>query len=151
MAVLAEWKCLACVHEFESSEDSPKCPHGCSASFVVREFRTAPRIRSRGTSVTDNNMKVMADDLGLTDMRNTDGQSVMSSTAVGSGGVKRAYQTEQMPHWKAMLPTGWAQNGQPPPVYTHEEAGFKGTNTPMKPLLERQPRLSSRTVFQKPR
>lgn len=151
MAVIGEFKCLACVHEFESTDDSPKCPHGCSASFVVREFRTAPSIRSRGTSVTDHNMKVMASDLGLTDMRNTDGQSVMSATTVGSGGVKRAYAPQQMPQWKSMLPTGWAASNEAAPQFSHEKAGFQGTNTPMKPLLEKQPRLGSRTVFQKPR
>jgi hypothetical protein len=150
VAVVKEWKCVACVTDFESTEEKPRCPHGCSAGFVVQEFRTAPRIRSGSTSATDRNMRVMAQDLGMTDMSNRDGQSVMSSTLVGSGGVKREYAQHQVAQWKAMLPTGWAGTGEAP-RYSHEQAGFQGTNTPMKPLLDSKPSLRSRTVFQKPK
>lgn len=156
MAVLREWRCVAHNHEFESTDERPGCPFGCSAKFVVLEFRTPPSIRHSGTTTTDILQNKLAADYGLTNMRNDRDASVMASTPVGSGGVKHNWAPHQLPKWSpGLFPVqdGWAQRAEAAPVYNHEQAGLKGTNMPVKPLLDIRPKnlLRRSTVFQKPK
>ena len=72
MAVLADWECLA--HgRFESFEQ--KCPHGCGQSIVSKIFINAPGIHSDRTKNIDKTFRNLADDFGLTNMNNQNGQS----------------------------------------------------------------------------
>ena len=83
MAILKEYRCKA--HgEFEAY--APECPYGCSARFVEREFRTAPAYHDGKTARTDRNLRGLAEQAGLTDMRNDpkSGESVMAATKRGN-------------------------------------------------------------------
>jgi hypothetical protein len=161
--VTREFRCRAHDYEFElqmemDDDQMPKCPYGCSAKYVALEFRTPISIRSNGTSTQDALMKKLAADYGLSDMRNTDGQSVMSSTRVGSGGLKRDYQPFQIPKWEPSLsttsvaPMGWAQRGDPAPTFKHPET-MPGQKTGLEPIIRSRPpnALRAKTVFQKPK
>jgi hypothetical protein len=77
MSVMKEYVCAA--HgAFEAR--SPKCPRGCSARFVRQEFRTAPAVRSGGTHAIDRELRNLASDYRLPDIRTSDdGQSVMQN------------------------------------------------------------------------
>lgn len=74
---LKEYSCAA--HgEFESR--TGKCPHGCSKRFVRQEFRTAPASRSGGSKAIDREMRNLASDYRLPDIRTSnDGLSVMQN------------------------------------------------------------------------
>lgn len=79
MAIMKEWRCEA--HgEFENT--TGKCPGGCDKSLVAQEFRTAPRIRRSGAmKFVDDQLKGIAADHGLSDMRN-DGKGGLSVMAM---------------------------------------------------------------------
>lgn len=145
-----EFRCIGHDYEFESTEERPKCPLGCSAKFVQQEFRTPVGIRSRGTSIQDNMAKQLASDYGMTDMRNDkDGGSVMSNTPMRSGGAR--VEDHQRARWAPGIfqpQQGWAQRGEPAPVFNHQ---MKGTTTPMKPLLAKAPPLSAITTMHRPK
>lgn len=82
MAILKEFRCKA--HgEFESY--SPKCPYGCSDRFVEREIRSVPAYHNGRTANTDRNLRGLAEQAGLTDMRNDpkSGESVMAGARRG--------------------------------------------------------------------
>lgn len=83
MAILKEYRCKA--HgEFEAY--SPKCPYGCSDRFVSQEIRTAPAYHNGRTAATDRNLRGLAEQAGLTDMRNDpkSGESVMDGVRRGN-------------------------------------------------------------------
>jgi hypothetical protein len=158
MAVLKEYRCMAHDEPFEAfveDGDKPECPHGCSAKYVVREFRTPIGIRHGGTTSTDQLTRQLAADFNMTDMRNDkDGSSVMSSTSTRSGGAK-VYAPEQRAKWEPSLfapSQGWASQGAPAPVFEHPKT-MPGNKTGMKPLIDSMPKnlLRSKTVFQKPK
>jgi hypothetical protein len=77
MSVMKEYVCAA--HgEFEAR--TPKCPRGCSSRFVRQEFRTAPAARSGRTKLLDKEMRNLATDYRLPDIRVTEpGMSVMDN------------------------------------------------------------------------
>lgn len=76
-APLKEYICAA--HgEFESR--TGKCPRGCSVRFVRQEFRTAPATRSGGGRAVDRELRNLATDYRLPDIRTSDdGLSVMQN------------------------------------------------------------------------
>lgn len=76
-APLKEYVCAA--HgEFEAR--TPRCPHGCSQRFVRQEFRTAPSARSGGSKAIDREMRALATDYSLPDIKTSnDGLSVMQN------------------------------------------------------------------------
>ena len=89
MAVIKEWECKAHGY-FDSSE--PACPHGCPEAFVQRVFLTPPSIGSAGTKTVDTTLNNLAKDYGMTDIRNTDGQSVANATPAASLPFKPTWQ-----------------------------------------------------------
>lgn len=137
MAVLREYRCTAHDHEFESMEDRPSCPFGCNSKFVVQEFRTPFGIGTQRTATVDRLQKNLADDYGLTDMRNDRDSSVMSQTRRESGGMRRLgsgrvineYRAEQAATWAPSIfrpQQGWARNGGEVPTFNFDSTGFKG-------------------------
>jgi hypothetical protein len=75
MAPLKEYRCAA--HgPFEARK--PKCPSGCSARFVVQEFRTAPAVRSAATKQSDRELRNLAGSYKMSDIPSVaEGESVM--------------------------------------------------------------------------
>jgi hypothetical protein len=141
MGVNREWRCYAHDLAFESTDDHPHCPSGCSPKFVVQEFRTPPGIRSGGTKVFDTMQKQLAQDYNLTDMRNDkDGSSVMSRTPTSSGGTRVI--GEKPPataYWNPSLfpvTPGWAKRGEPEPRFNPASAKIVDGGVPVKVIRE---------------
>lgn len=65
--VIKEYRCAAHGY-FESGEASPSCPKG-GCTTVQQVFLTAPAFRSDKTKRSDANLRQIASDFGLTDMR----------------------------------------------------------------------------------
>lgn len=155
MAVNREYRCIAHDHEFESMEEGPACPFGCSPAFVKMEFRTPIAVRGNTRSKTiDHFQRQLAEDYGMTDMRgDKDGSSVMHNTPTRSGGAK-VYNDFQQAKWAPSLfqpQQGWATNPDTtaPPVYNHDLPGHK---TGMEPLLKGAAKyapLMAKTTFVK--
>ena len=75
MGILRDWNCLG--HgTFESWEDNPKCPHGCSTVEVV--FLQPPGLFSDRSKNLDKNTRMLAQSYGLTDMSNRGGKAVIT-------------------------------------------------------------------------
>lgn len=140
MGVLREWRCYAHDLPFESTEDSPHCPAGCSPKFCVQEFRTAPSIRSGGTRVADVMQRQLAQDFNLTDMKNDkDGSSVMSSTRTESGGTKVVGNAPARAYWdpaRFQYRQGWARRGEPAPVFNPKSAGLQDGGVPIRQIAD---------------
>lgn len=154
MSVLREWRCWAHDLEFESAEDHPSCPSGCSPRFVVQEFRTPPGIRSGGTRVMDQMTKQLADDYRMTDMKNDkDGSSVMHSTPMSSGGARPVGKPAGA-YWNPGLfspKPGWAARGEPEPAFNARAAGLQDGGIPIKAIQEgARGHLRKATVFANP-
>jgi hypothetical protein len=67
MAVVKEFRCAA-HREFEATEAiCPACKHG---HFVTQEIRTAPAFRRGNMKFIDGTLREIADDAGLTDLKN---------------------------------------------------------------------------------
>jgi len=116
--VIREFRCQFHDYEFESSEESPECPYGCHPKMVVREFRTPVGIKSDNTRAFDNLSRQMASDYNLSDIRgDKDGSSVMSNTAVRSGGAKII--DDKGPHWRPdfTVQPGWTGRGETAPTF----------------------------------
>jgi hypothetical protein len=140
MAVLREFRCIAHDLAFESLEEKPSCPSGCSPKFCVQEFRTPPSIRSGGTRVFDSMQKQLAADYNLTDMRNDkDGSSVMSRTSTESGGTRVVGQQQSKAYWDASrfpVRPGWAQRGEPAPQVDTRQARIMDGGVPIQQIQE---------------
>ncbi len=75
MAVLRDFECAA--HgSFESFDEAPRCPHGCSAGFVRMVFLKPVGLKSNGTKVADQALRAMAADYGMTNIGSNGGESV---------------------------------------------------------------------------
>ena len=75
--ILRDFNCI--VHGvFESGEEAPKCPFGCSNSFVEKVFLQPPMV-GNGTKMVDNVVKDLANDFGLTNLDNRGGDSVKNN------------------------------------------------------------------------
>lgn len=114
MAITKEYRCAA--HgEFES--ETGACPAGCPADFVAREIRTAPAHHNGGTAHTDRELRNLAQDYGLSDLKNDkDGSSVMSC-------LKRPGQpASDLPKWADISKThaapGFSKRGEAPQSMT---------------------------------
>jgi len=83
--ILRDWECLA--HGFfESGEEAPKCPKGCSKSMIRIAHLKAPGIGTDRTKGIDSTMRNLANDFGLTDVNTRGGDSVkenLKRTEVG--------------------------------------------------------------------
>jgi hypothetical protein len=124
MAILKEYVCAA--HgEFEAFE--PVCPNGCAGRFVRREIRTAPAIRSVRTGNADAISRQLADDFGLTDLSNKDGDSVMQNlrkkdwTRVKKGEIAPSAWVGGVPH----ASDGWAERGEKAPTFNPATVGLQ--------------------------
>lgn len=80
MAALKEWRCAA-HREFEATE--PICPACKHDKFVTQEIRTAPAFRRKNMAFIDQTFREIADDAGLTDLKNDPkaGVSVLQAMA----------------------------------------------------------------------
>jgi hypothetical protein len=141
MAVLREFRCFAHDLAFESMDEKPKCPAGCSNKFVVQEFRTPVSIRSGGTRVMDAMSKQLAADYNLTDMRNDKegGSSVMQNTRTESGGTRVVGRAEAKAYWNPGLfapQPGWAQRGEPAPAFNPAAHKVTDGGVPIKVIQE---------------
>jgi hypothetical protein len=155
MPVLKEWRCVAHDLAFESFDEKPRCPSGCSNKFVRQEFRTPVGIRSGGTRIQDQMVKQLADDYRMTDMRNgDDGESVKASTRTESGGTKVVGQPKSKAYWNPGLfqpKPGWAQRGEPEPTFNARAAGIKDGGVPIKAIQQgAREHLRKATVFANP-
>lgn len=130
MAVLNHFECKT--HGiFESFEK--KCPYGCSKSFVSLIFLQAPATKSRRTKGIDKELRNLADDYNLPDIRNDkDGTSTM--TKLGRTG--KGTQWVDVPHGKPGSPAKFdiASFGADPGA----TPGLRpGMFQPPKPILTR--------------
>ena len=90
MAVIKEWECAAHGY-FDATEGV--CPHGCPEQFVERVFLTPPGIKSQGTTRSDQTLKNLANDYGMTDIRNgANGEAVAQATPAASAPFKTQWQ-----------------------------------------------------------
>lgn len=86
MPVTKEWECAA--HGYFDAT-APVCPHGCPDKFVRRVFLTPPAIGSEGTKRSDDTLKNLAADYGMTDIKNgQNGESVAMATPASSAPFK---------------------------------------------------------------
>ena len=136
MAIVKEWRCRA--HgDFENA--SGKCPSGCPKSFVVQEIRTAPAYRRPGKMRwVDNQMRGIARDAGLTDMR-SDGKAGISVLAADQRRKQVAAENQSRrdgsdvktyPHWvdvKHAAP-GFSQRKEQAPVVSNATFGTRHAN-----------------------
>src|SRR3974377_1336938 len=140
MAVLRQFRCWAHDLEFESIDEKPAVPSGCSNRFVVLEFRTPPNIRSGGTRIADVMQKQLAQDYGLTNMMNDkDGSSVMSRTRTESGGTRIVgKEPARVSGSPGLFPVGqgWAQRGEPEPQFNARAAGLQDGGVPIKQIQD---------------
>ena len=105
MARILELRCEA--HgEYEHHEKV--CPWGCPPDWVTQEFRTAPNIRHGRTRFVDHQLRGLAQDYGLSDIKNDkDGSSVMQSIRKGEDFSPKFV---DIPH----AAPGWTQRGEKP-------------------------------------
>jgi hypothetical protein len=141
--IIHEYRCLAHNREFESSDENPRCPFGCTGSSIVREFRTPPSIQSGGTRTIDRFQDHLASDMGVTNMHNDGGRGPDPSRGLyGPAGNKRQWRPEQLPQWTRapfQYQEGWTRRGEAPPVFDPRKPaveGMKITASPLKPVLE---------------
>lgn len=148
MAVILELRCLA--HgPYEHGEKI--CPWGCPPSFVTQEFRTPPSIKSGGTKFVDAQLRGLAQDYKLRDIKNDkDGTSVMESIRKGEDFSPKFI---DIPHPEP----GWTRRGEksntvsPSPYllgrpgenaldnYAKNEAAKRGPLGPPKPAFVNKP------------
>lgn len=99
MGVLKEWRCAA--HgNFESSEESPECPHGCDT--VERVFLTPVGFRSPRTANIDSTVEGLARRHGLSDISNRGGRA-----AVRENPNARRQQEELSAYLRDRYGDGW--------------------------------------------
>lgn len=159
--IIKEYRCIGHGVEFESSEEIPTCPYGCSGGQVVQEFRTPPGIMSGQTRTVDRFADQIAGDYGLTDMHNDGGRGPDPSKGLyGPAGDRRSWQPHQLPRWTGkpfQFQAGWAQRGEAPPVFNPQVPSMpdlKMVSSPMKPVLnspQGKDYLRSHTILHKPK
>jgi hypothetical protein len=118
MALLREWRCAA---HGEFSNKSGKCPHGCSKRFVVQEIRTAPGFHSAGSKRVDSELKGLAADYGMSNIKTgNEGESVMQA-------LRRSDPTSAMPTWGKVdhAAPGFSSRGEKPRTYS---PGYTGVS-----------------------
>jgi len=114
MAITLELRCVA--HgPFENHEK--KCLWGCPDGFVTQEFRTPPRIKHGKTKFVDQQLQGLANDFGLSDIRNgKDGESVMETLKKGKPGTinVQGQEVQVAPYTVPIEHSapGWSQRGE---------------------------------------
>src|SRR5579862_7318012 len=83
MAVMKEYRCAA--HGPFENYDAI-CPAGCPRAFVKQEIRTAPSFQRKATRFVDQQLRGIAEDAGLTNLKNDpkSGTSVMQELRKGA-------------------------------------------------------------------
>ncbi len=72
--IIKEFECMAHGY-FEGGE--PICPHGCTGEIMVqRVFLTPPHIQSASYNGINSTLESLAEEHGLTDMRNAQGEGM---------------------------------------------------------------------------
>ena len=87
MAILKEFSCKAhgAFEAWVKQDETPKCPKGCSARFVTREFRTPVSVNGAVVGTLDQMQKDIAKDFNLSNLRvsEKDSTSVMENLRKG--------------------------------------------------------------------
>lgn len=127
MAIMKEWRCLA--HGELPDAEIGQCPYGCPDAFVKQEIRTPPSYHDGRTRGRDNALRMIADDHGLTDMRN-DPKANLSVLDM----QLRQLPEEERPHWESVkhAAPGFSQTGEAAPVYK-PPPGFAAAPVPRLP------------------
>jgi len=124
MAVLKQWVCA--VHgEYEST--IMKCEDCGHAMFVKQEIRTAPAFHGRSTKFIDGQLREIADDAGLTDLRNDPKAGVSVLQAMQN---KKNLSDIQKPRWGMIQHAAPGFSHDPNakvPTITAESMGFQPT------------------------
>lgn len=98
MAVLHDYECRA--HGvFESRAKEPRCPHGCSKSFVSRVFLQPISIGTAKVANADRMLRGAAESQGLSDVSTSPsrpGDSVMARLRARHN---KEFAREQVPNW----------------------------------------------------
>lgn len=122
MAVIREWRCLAGHGAFEGKE--AVCPvAGCTT--VIREFRTAPALKSAKTKRSDNALQMMANRLGLTDMSASKTGSVAGDRMAKQRGFGQIGGQDFAPHWGEIPKGGTFEPGKGPVARDGSEGGVE--------------------------
>jgi hypothetical protein len=153
MSINREYRCTFHEEEFESTDEHPMCPLGCGPQFVVMEFRTPPRIGTKGAKIQDMLTRTLADDYNMTDVKgDKEGTSVMSNTSIKSGGA-RIIGDQGKAYWNADIfpvQNGWAQRQENTPVFKPPPS-YTCAATPIKAIQQgSQNYLRKATVMLKP-
>lgn len=124
MGTLREWRCEA-HSEFENSTGI--CPDCGNKMFVRQEIRTAPAFKGRSTKFIDGQLREIADDHGLTDLRNDPkaGVSVLQSMMDGKN-----LSSIEKPRWGTIEHAAPGFSKDPSakvPQITAESMGFQPT------------------------
>jgi hypothetical protein len=127
-APLKEFVCAA--HGPFEARDA-KCPHGCSKRFVRQEFRTPVGTRSPGTKGLDREIRQLATDYRLPDIRTSDnGQSVMQNLRKNP---------THAPSWGNVehAAPGFSSRGEQAKTFNPGSMGVQGSNAvqPLKPIF----------------
>jgi hypothetical protein len=125
MAALKEYRCAA--HGPFENYDA-LCPHGCPRAFVKQEVRTAPAYQHKKTRFVDQQLRGIAQDAGLTNLKNDpkSGTSVMHELRKG------AVQNSRWLGVQHAKPGFSQRKGETAPVFDPRSAGFI---PPDKPLI----------------
>lgn len=125
MAVMKEWRCA--VHgEFENS--TGKCDACGNKMFVKQEIRTAPAYQGRSTKFIDGQLREIATDHGLTDLRNDPKAGVSVLQAIQN---KKNLTDMQKPRWGTIEHAAPGFSRDPTakvPQITAESMGFVSTS-----------------------
>jgi hypothetical protein len=121
MAVLKEFRCAAHT-AFESTE--PICPACKHDKFVTQEIRTAPAFRRGNMAFIDNTLRDIAQDAGLTDLKNDPKAGVSVLEAMKKTNDLTAPRWGSVPH----AAPGFSQTKDASvPTVTAESMGFVPT------------------------
>jgi len=116
--ILKEWRCAG--HgAFENT--TGQCPRGCSPLFVTREIRTAPAYERPNKKFVDSQLKLIAQDYGVTDLQN-DAKGNLSALQIAQNKKNVEYKPEWIgiPH----APAGFSKSGDAAPVFEPSSLGM---------------------------
>lgn len=114
-----ELRCLA--HgAFESPQK--RCQFGCPDAWVKQEIRTAPAYRRKNMGVIDSTLRMIADDHGVTDLKNDAKAGVSVLQALQKTKNVEAPRWMDVPHAKP----GFSQSGEGAPIF--KPGGFERTS-----------------------
>jgi putative FmdB family regulatory protein len=118
MPIIREFRCNDCGTTFESMErpEDVCCPT-CTAQEPERVFLTAPSIRSDKTTRSDQIVKELASDFGISNMTNKGGEAVKKTTEAAQ------FSATNNPMFQRVASMGSAADNFSPLMGTLRQAG----------------------------